>query len=207
MKFSDDNKVVSEFNDKYFGYGVHSVKISEVTLGGTGEGEKEFIEITVVDPDDLEITDSARVWFTSDKAINYSFNTLRQIFVHCAPEAKKDEARVMFDQIGDTTTLQQIMEKCVGRQCWFTKYPSPDRTYTNQQGETKPSVDKNIMGYEPKLKVDLMPKGKDGITDLGGEITRDNIDKVFPGAQEVPFESKGDAPGSHVPADDDWSGK
>lgn len=204
MKFNDDHKTVNEFSDNFFGYGVHSVQISGVELGTTDSG-KEYIEITVVDPGDLDVTDSARVWFSSDKAINYSFNVLRQIFVHCAPEAKKDEARAMFDQIGDTDTLAQIMEKCVGRQCWFTKYPSPDRTYTAQDGTEKPSVDKNIMGYEPKLKTELMPqKADNGQT----QITRDNVAKVFPGAEEVPFESAGDTPGSKaantVPADSDW---
>ena len=203
MKFSDDHKAVNEFSDKYFGYGVHSVQIAEVTLGGTDEGEKEFIEIKVVDPGDLDVEDAARVWFTSDKAINYSFNVLRQIFVHCAPENRKDDARELFDKINSTDDLVAVMQKCVGRQCWFTKYPSPDRTYQNAQGETKPSVDKNIMGYEPKLKTELMPKT--GPMDVDSMVGK--VNKVMPGAEEVPFESAGDAPGSHVPADDDWSSK
>jgi hypothetical protein len=199
MKINDENKTVIEFNDKYFGYGVHSVKISDVTLGEAGD--KEYIEVTVVDPEDLEITDSARVWFTSDKAVNYSFNVLRQIFVHCAPEAKKDEAREMFNKIGDTDTLAQIMEKCIGRQIWFTKYIDPERTYTDQQGNVRPSVNKNVMGYEPKLKPELLPKT--GPMNMDGMLGK--VNEVMPGSQEVPFESKGDAPGSHVPADDAWA--
>lgn len=201
MKFSNDNKEVKEFNSNYFDYGVHKVLVSDVTLGGTGEGEKEFIEVEVVDPGDLEVKDSARVWFTSDKAINYSFNVLRQIFVHCAPEEKKDEARAMFDKIGDTDTLTQIMEKCKGRQIWFTKYPNPDRTYTNQAGETKASIDKNVMGYEPKVKTELLAEPKLP----GGQITKDNINEVFPGAKEVPFKSQSDAASSTVPKSDAWS--
>jgi hypothetical protein len=200
MKLNEENKIVKEFSDKYFDYGVHKVLVGDVTLGGTAEGEKEYIEVEVIDPGDLDITDKVRVWFTTDKAINYSFNLLRQIFVHCAPEDKKDDAKIMFDQIGDTDTLKQIMEKCKGRQIWFTKYPDPSRPYTNPAGETKPGISKNIMGYEPKLKPELLPKdGKVNLDALG----------IGTEVKDVPFESKGDAPGSKatntVPSSDAWA--
>ncbi len=186
MKFSDENKTVREFTNNYFDYGVHNVLIGEVELGQTDAG-KEYIEITVVDPGNAEITDSARVWFTSDKAANYSFNVLRTIFVHNTPEARKDEARDIFDRVQDTETLVQIMQGVKGKECWFTKYQDPERTYTAQDGTQRKSVNKNVMGYAPKLKPELIPAPRGG-----EEITTDNLDKIFPGAKEVPFESASD---------------
>lgn len=170
MKFSDDNKQVNEFSGgNWFGFGVHKVKIMLIENGGTGKDEKEYVEVTVVGNNGEEET--ARVWFTTDKAANYSFNVLRQIYVHNAPEPKKDEARTAFDALTTSDELVELMQKCVGGECWFTKYESPDRTYTNQAGETKKSIDKNIMGYEPKLREDLIRPGepKDKVHDVTDE--------------------------------------
>jgi hypothetical protein len=184
MKFTDENKKETEFNDNYFKYGVHKVKLGQFELGGTEEGEKEYLEITVIDPDDGELTDTARVWFTTEAAINYSFNTMRQIYVHNAPEKAKDAARDTFDEITDTEQLLKLLnEKLIGGEAWFSKYPSATRTYVNSSGETKKSIDKNIYGYEPKPKPELLPKegeetplnGKDasGDADVAGGIPKD----------------------------------
>lgn len=170
MKLNDENKTVTEFNQNWFGFGVHKVHVGLIELGETEAG-KEFIEVTLLG--DNEEEDTARVWFTSDKAANYSFNVLRQIFVHNAPEDKKDKARDEIDAITDTKALAELLQKIVGGECWFTKYPSPDRTYQAKDGSTKKSIDKNIMGYEPKLREDLMPKDEQ----------KDALNKTFPGAE------------------------
>lgn len=176
MKFTDEQKQVKEFSQNWFGFGVHKVQIGLVENGGTEEGEKEYIEVTVMDPNDGEITDTARVWFTTDNAANYSFNTLRQIYVHNAPEDKKDEARDTFDKVADTDEITALMnEKLIGKECWFSKYPSPDRTYQAQDGSVKKSIDKNIYGYEPKEKPELLPK--DG--------QKEELNKTFPGAEDA----------------------
>src|SRR5579872_1659397 len=158
MKFSEENKQVSDFsNSNWLPFGVSKVKIGMIDLGGTREGEKEYIEVTLLGENDEEET--ARVWFTTDNAANYSFNTLRQIYVHNAPEDKKDVARDTFDKVKDTEDVVKLFnEKLIGGECWFSKYYDPTRTYENQAGETKKSVNKNIYGYEPKLKPELMPK-------------------------------------------------
>lgn len=156
-QFSDDEKEVKEFSDgNWLGFGVHKVKIGMIERGETESG-KEYIEVTVLGENEEE--DTARVWFTSDKAANYSFNVLRQIYVHNAPEDKKDAARSTFDAVKDTEEVVKLYnEKLIGGECWFTKYPDPERTYTNANGEIKQSINKNIMGYEPKLRTDLLPE-------------------------------------------------
>jgi hypothetical protein len=193
MQFTDETKQVKEFNDNYFGYGVHRVQIAKVTLDETTDG-KEFMEIEVVGADGQE--DSARVWFTSDKAANYSFSILHQIVIHNTPEDKRDVMRANLDALPDTPALAKLCQGLIGKECWFTKYVDPERTYQDKQGNTRQSVNKNVYGYEPKLKPELLPKN--GPVDMGalGIGKTDNA---------VPFESAGDAAGAHVPADDAWA--
>src|SRR5437879_4438379 len=147
MKFNDENKAVKEFSDnQWLDFGVHKVQISEIGLGSTDDG-KEFVEVGVVGVNGEE--DTSRVWFTTDKAANYSFNILRQIYVHNAPENAKDEARDTMDSIKDTDELvEKLQEKLLGGECWFTKYPDPTRTYTAADGTIRQSVNKNVYGYE-----------------------------------------------------------
>lgn len=191
MKFNDESKAVKEFADSnYFGYGVHHVHIGAVDRGFTGddpENGKEYFEITVLG--DNEEEDTARVWFSSDKAANYSFNVLRQIAVHNAPEDQKDAMRDTVDAVADTEELLKVLnEKVVGGDCWFTKYQSPDRTYKAADGTVRKSVDKNVYGYEPKLRTDLISND---------ELTKENIDTVFP---------VGDDAGSvAIPKNTDWA--
>lgn len=179
MKFNDETKAVKEFSDSnWLGFGVHKVKIGLIELGET-DGGKEYVEITVLG--DNEEEDTARVWFTTDKAANYSFNVLRQIYVHNAPEAKKDAARDTMDAIGDTEQLvKALSEKLIGGECWFTKYPDPQRTYEAADGSTRQSINKNVYGYEPKLREDLMPG-----TEANSRSEIDAvINKQFPGAEK-----------------------
>jgi hypothetical protein len=186
-KFTDENKEVKEFNDSnWLGFGVHHVQIATIGLDKTEDGGKEFIEIGVVGENGEE--DTARVWFTTDAAINYSFNVLRQIYVHNAPEAKKDAARDAMDRIMSTEELvDELQAKLLGGNCWFTKYPDPSRTYVNAAGETKPSINKNVYGYEPKPRPDLLPKDTE-------ELTKDNLAQHFPGSEPATGDAAKDIP-------------
>jgi hypothetical protein len=183
MKFTDETKEVKEFSDNnWLGFGRHKVQIGFIEQGFTDddpENGKEYVEVTVLGPNEEE--DTARVWFTTDKAANYSFNVLRQIYVHNAPEDKKEEARATIDAVKSTEELvATLSEKLVGGECWFTKYPDPTRTYTAADGSTRPSINKNVYGYEPKERPELMPKDD--------QITKSNVDKIFPGSEPFPSE-------------------
>lgn len=177
MKLNDETKAVKEFNSgNWFGFGVHKVKIGLIELRETDDG-KEFVEFTLLGDNDEE--DTARMWLTSDKAVNFSFNVCRQIYVHNAPEAAKDAARDTMDAVKDTKELvEKLNEKLIGGECWFTKYLDPTRTYEAADGTTKQSVNKNVYGYEPKLRADLMPKD----VQASGNTA---VDKTFPGAEKA----------------------
>lgn len=183
-KFDDEVKAVKEFNDStWLGFGVHKVKIGAIEHGLT-ENDKEYVEFTVLGENEEE--DTARVWFTSQKAANYSFNICRSIYVHNAPKDKKDAARDQFDALEDAEAMVKLMnEKLIGGECWFTKYPSPDRTYQAADGSIRKSIDKNVYGYEPRLREDLLPVDEQ----------KDELNKTFPG-------STADA---SVNIPDDWS--
>lgn len=182
--FTDDDK--AERNSNYFGYGVHKVQLMEFTNGGTGDGEKEYIEVSFCDPDDGEKIDNARVWFTTDAAAQYSFSTLRNIYVHNAPDAKKDAARADFDKLANTDEIcTEMNDKLIGKEAWFTKYQDPKRTYTGKDGVVRKSINKNVLGYEPKVNDALMPKE----TPAGGDAN-------FPGAEEASEDAKANVPSS-----------
>lgn len=195
-EFNSEDKEVKDFNDR-IGFGVHKVQLVSAEAGATEAG-KDYVELTVVSGDGIE--DKARVWFTGG-ASNISFNTLRQILVHSVKdEAKKGIVRDAVDAAKNTDELVVFLNKASGCELWLTKYYDPTRTYQNKAGVTKRSINTNLYGYEPKPKPELMPKD-----DSQGQITRENVHEVFPGGQDVPFESASDAAGSTVPADDAWA--
>lgn len=157
-KFTDTVKEEKSFN--YFEQGVHKVQISGVEFGFTDDKEeKEYCEITVVDPDNGEKTDKVRLWFHTEGAQAFSFSTLRAIFVHNAPEDKKDSVRAKFNGLNGTEELEAACKKMLpGKECWFSIYESDTRTYTDEGGTVRKSFDKNITGYEPKPKVAAGPR-------------------------------------------------
>lgn len=150
-KFTDTVKEEKSFN--YFEQGVHKVQISSVEFGFDDEG-KEYCDVTVVDPDNGEKTDSVRLWFHTEGSQAFSFSTLRAIFVHNAPEDKKDGVRENFNtKINGTEDLEAACKKMLpGKEAWFSIYESETRTYTDKNGTVRKSYDKNITGYEPKAK-------------------------------------------------------
>lgn len=166
MKFSDDTKKPM---GNYFGEGVHEVEILDVTGGKTDDG-KEYFEFKLGGENGEEGT--ARLWWT-DKASQFSFNTVKNIFVHNTVEKNRDKMRETVDAQDDTDALLKLCkENLVGKQAWYL-VEKTDRTYL-KDGETKFSYNRNIYGYRPTPK----------------KVT---VDDIIPGGQavdanEVPFE-------------------
>lgn len=152
VKFSDAHKAES---GQYFELGVHKVQIAGVEFGKTEDKEpREYVEFTVVDDLNSEnaVEAKARLWFTTDKAIKYTFGIIRGIFTHNAPEDKKQAIREKVDAVKDTDELAKLTDLLVGKECWLEVSEDPTRTYTNDAGETKPSINRNITGYAPTPK-------------------------------------------------------
>ena len=148
VKFTMSDKDYEE-QGKYFEEGVHKVKIAGAYMDKMDDG-REYVEIGV-EGNDGE-TAEVRMWLHSEKAFKFTMRTLQAIAAHNAKgEVQKEKIRQFF--IGDFNDekVQKVLDKLEGYEAWFTVYQS-DRTYTNAQGETKHSYDRNIYGYEPKPK-------------------------------------------------------
>lgn len=185
-KFSTEDKVdMGEFQER-IPFGVSEVVLVGAVSGQTEAG-KDYLELTVADQNGLE--DSARVWFTGG-ASPYSFQTIRQIVVHSASsDSDKEKARMAVEKCEDTDELAELLnKKCVGKQLWFTKYYDPTRTYQNNNGDVKRSINNSIYGYEPKLKPELMPEGQEPVK-----------------AEDFPLDEAGTAPSAAARIPDEWN--
>lgn len=149
-KLTDELKA----EQQYFQLGIHKVQIATVVQDKTEDG-REFFEFTVVDDLDSKSAMEAKVrlWFHTDPSIKYSFSIIRGIFTHNAPEDKVEAVKKQLQKVDDTDELIKLCEKAlVGKEAWLEVSEDPNRTYQNEAGETKPSINRNITGYEPQPK-------------------------------------------------------
>ena len=158
---------MANFNDeakkelsKFLPEGVHKIKITNVISANTPD-MKEYFEFTVEDAEGYQSI--IRIWWTTEKALNYSFNTIRDIFVHNTVEKNRDLIREKINGTKNTAELLKLCkENLVGKEAWVKIEKSG--TYENADGETKNSYSKNIYGYEPKMSVkkddDILASGK-----------------------------------------------
>lgn len=147
VKFNEDHKKEMSGGD-FIPEGTHEVKIAAITFD-TDNQDREYVEFIVEDNEGRNGT--ARMWFTTDAAINYTFNIIRSIFVHNAPEGKKDELRAKIDALDNTDELEKACKNLIGKKCWY-QVVKTDRTYQDSEGNTKNSYNRNIYGYEPTPK-------------------------------------------------------
>jgi hypothetical protein len=148
-----DEDLAPRGENNYFNEGVHEVLIDSAKRGKTDAG-KEYVEF-IVKGENGE-SDTARLWFTTEKSCKYALSILAGIASHNKEsEADKQKVRDAFKQITDTDQVDdKFLAKFENDHAFFTVYKS-DRTY-EKDGETKHSYDKNIYGYSPKPKTDLV---------------------------------------------------
>lgn len=165
-----------EMGGSYFPVGIHKVQIMLFDFGVT-EKDQEYVEITVVDPEDDERTAKTRLWFTTDGAIKYTFNVIRTIFVHNAPEKSKDAMRKKVDELKNTKELEKACDKLIGKEAWLQVWEDPERTYIDNSGKERPSINRDITGYEPKpRKVEPAAAAPAGDGDTGPSPDEDGED-------------------------------
>lgn len=150
VNFSDKHK--EEMGGEYFELGIHKVKIMLVVFDKTDEKEpREFVDFTVTD--DSETKEArVRLWFTTEGAIKYTFNIIRGIFVHNSKEENKQKIREKVDGVKNTEELEKLCDLLIGKEAWLEVAEDPERTYQNEAGETKPSINRKLTGYEPSPK-------------------------------------------------------
>lgn len=172
VTFTDENK---QEMGAFFSEGIHKVKISAIVAGETDQG-KEYFEFTVAGDNGEE--GSARIWWTTDNATKYSFNVIKNIFVHNTVEKNRDQIKAKVDAVKTTDELLDLCQALVGKEAWYQVTKS-DRTYVNNAGETKNSYDRNITGYEPKPAKKTAAQLEDELKAEGGKPVDVN---------EIPFD-------------------
>lgn len=154
-----DEDLAERGENNYFTEGVHEVLIEKAERGKTDAG-KEYVEFTVKGENDE--TDTARLWFTTEKSCKYALSILAGIASHNKEsDVEKQKVKDAFKAITDTDQVDdKFLKKFENDHAFFSVYKSDTRTYTNAAGEEKPSYDKNLTGYKPNPKKDLVADAK-----------------------------------------------
>lgn len=145
-------------NDKgganYLGIGVHDVTVTSVELTKASTGTLG-IRFNV---ENEEGKSSVDMWL-SEGALPYTIENISRLVVHNAEDAKKDAARTMMSNIVSAkelfNTAQEILATLEKKKTPFTAYLSiredqNGKTYTDKNGEEKPSLVRNLLSYRPK---------------------------------------------------------
>lgn len=150
--------ITAEMKEEYIdriSFGVHKGKIVGFADGVT-EGGVPYIDVAF-DVDGIE--DSTRLFFGTVKGAKYSFNTLKGIYTHNAPESQKETARKGLDKVNNSEELiEALNSKLVGKELWVSKFYDPTRVYMGSDGKQHRSVNVDVYGYEPPMKPELMPQ-------------------------------------------------
>ncbi len=135
----------------YLGIGVHEVVVTAIELvqAKTGTmGMKFFVE-------NEDGRSDVTMWL-SEGALPYTIENVSRLMVHNAAEDKKDEARnYMANIVSAKSLFETVKETLKVRKTPFAAYLSirEDRngaTYQDKNGETKPSLERNLLSYRPK---------------------------------------------------------
>jgi len=145
FKITEEDLVEQNF----FREGVHEVIITSAEFFETDD-KKIYLELGIMGSNDEQ--DTARLYFT-EGAKKISIDTIRKILVHNAPDDEtKDKIREAYKKITNLAQLNPFALKLIDKQAWF-KIEKSDKTYTSKEtGEIKYSYNRNIYGFEPKMK-------------------------------------------------------
>lgn len=172
----DDKREISQ-SLGFYDEGVYEVKIVAVDAGTTEKGS-EYFEFEVADTEGRE--GKVRTYFT-DAAKPYSFNTIRSIFVHNTVEKNKEAVRKEVDECEDTDALLKLCQELRGKDAWLLVQYTGE-TYTSpKNGKVYKNMNSNLYGYAPTFTPtpQSAEPAQTAPSDTG-EITKDNVEQVFP---------------------------
>jgi len=149
-----DNILNDKAPARYLGLGVHDVNVTSAELveARTGTMGMKF------NVENEEGKSDVTMWL-SEAALPYTIENVSRLVVHNASEKKKDEARNFMSNILSAKdlfgtvvkTLEDRAKNNKSFQCWLSiREDKNGSTYVNKDGETKPSLDRNLLPYEPK---------------------------------------------------------
>lgn len=171
FKITEEDLVEQNF----FREGVHEVIITSAEFFETDD-KKIFLELKLTGSNDEE--GSTRLYFTED-AKKISLDTIRKILVHNASDDEtKDKIREAYKKITNLAQLNPFALRLVDKQAWL-KIEKSDKTYTSKEtGEIKHSYNRNIYGFEPKMKAAPSESKTDTQNNTASKPTAEQISQV-----------------------------
>lgn len=149
-----DNILNDKGGANYLGIGVHEVAVTAVELVQAKTGTMG-IKFLVENGDGKS---DVSMWL-SEGALPYTIENVSRLMVHNAADDKKDAARTMMSNIVSAKELFNIVketikvreEKKLPFACFLSiREDRNGATYTDKNGETKPSLERNLLSYRPK---------------------------------------------------------
>lgn len=150
-----DNILNDKGGANYLGIGVHEVVVTAVELTKASTGTLGMKLLVENDEGRSDVT----MWL-SEAALQYTIENMSRLMVHNAlTDEKKEKARVHMSNITSAKELfelvQQTLEVRRKENIPFQAFLSiredqSGRTYTNKDGEEKPSLVRNLLSYKPK---------------------------------------------------------
>jgi hypothetical protein len=131
----------------WLGLGVHDVFIQSIELTQAKTGTLGLKFTVHNDEGQAEVTK----WL-SEGALPYTIENVSRLVVHNTPEEKKAEARNFMSNVVSAKDLVAIAkEKLIeGVAVLQVREARDGSTYTNKDGEEKPSIERDLLSYKPK---------------------------------------------------------
>lgn len=167
----------SILNDKgsanYLGLGVHEVFIQSVELAQAKTGTLGIKFVVENEEGKSDVT----MWL-SEAALPYTIENISRILVHNAEEDKKEAARKhMAGVVSAKEVFEIAKEKMIQYVCYLSiREDRNGRTYTDKNGETKPSLERSLLSYKPNKVTDAQSVAQA----TGGTLTAED-------GTELPF--------------------
>jgi hypothetical protein len=158
----------------YLGIGVHTVFIQSVELIKANSGTLGM-RLNVENADGKN---DATFWL-SEAALPYTIENVSRLVVHNTADEKKAEARNFMSNIVSAKELFEVAQaKLIDGVAYLSVKASKTQTYTDTKtGEIKPSLEKNLLSWEPKADV-----AQAAAKDVGGGTPATDAEKL-----EIPF--------------------
>lgn len=150
---------------RWLGLGVHEVFVQTIELVQAKTGTMGMKFKVENEDGQGEVT----MWL-SEAALPYTIKNVSALVVHATADDKKDAARTFMSNVVSAKELFNVaQEKLIQAQCWLSVRENKNGdTYTNKDGEEKPSLDRNLLSYAPKeTQVQAVAQA------TGGELSAD----------------------------------
>ena len=138
--------ILSNGGGAYLGIGVHEVFVKSIELIKAKSGTLG-LRFTVENADGKN---DATFWL-SEAALPYTIENVSRLVVHNTEDAKKDAARTFMSNITSAKELVDVAkEKLIDGVGYLSVKASATQTYTDKDGNVKPSLEKSLLAWRPK---------------------------------------------------------